>query len=291
MAVLGSGPAGFYTAYKVMSSIENATVDMYESLPVPFGLVRFGVAPDHPEVKVKCFLQNLDVLLIPCCPSCSHCSSLIFSYQNCRDRFEEVASSPRFTFIGNVAIGKDLPLADLRPHYNAIVFAYGATKDRKLGIPGEDSLKGIHSARDFVGWYNGLPEHEALAPDLESGEEALILGQGNVALDVARTLLSDVNSLRKTDMTEYALDTLSKSRVNRVRVIGRRGPMQVCSFISSTPKKFAHVTNFAGILYNQRSPRAVKVAFYLFRAYRSYSVPAKHHETSSHAQTSNSALS
>lgn len=90
-------------------------------------------------------------------------------------------------------------------------------------------MKGIYSARDFVGWYNGLPEHESLSPDLESGEEAVIIGQGNVALDIARTLLSDVDSLRKTDMADHALNTLSKSRVKRVRVIGRRGPMQVCS--------------------------------------------------------------
>ena len=151
--------------------------------------------------------------------------------QNCEAKFEEVASSPRFNFIGNITIGKDLPLANLRTHYNAIVFAYGATKDRKLGIPGEERLRGVYSARDFVGWYNGLPEHEELAPDLELGEEAVLLGQGNVALDVARTLLSDVDSLRKTDMTDYALSTLSKSRVNRVRVIGRRGPMQVCPFV------------------------------------------------------------
>ena len=198
------------------------------------------------------------------CLSCSHRAFLITVSQNCRDKFEEVASSPRFTFIGNVTIGKDVPLTALRPHYNAIVFAYGATKDRKLGIPGEDNLKGIYSARDFVGWYNGLPEHQALAPDLELGEEAVILGQGNVALDVARTLLRDVNTLRKTDMTDYALDTLSKSRVNRVRVVGRRGPMQVCSSISSMPKQFAQVTNIAGIFYDQGSPRAIESAFNIF---------------------------
>lgn len=201
------------------------------------------------------------------CLSCSHCSLLIILSQNCQDKFEEVASSPRFNFIGNVAVGKDLPLADLRPHYNAIVFAYGATKDRKLGISGEDNLKGIYSARDFVGWYNGLPEHEALAPDLESGEEAVIIGQGNVALDVARTLLSDVNSLRKTDMTDYALDSLSKSRVKRLRVVGRRGPMQVCTSVSSMPKKTARLTIRVGILYYQRSPGAIESAFCLFRAY------------------------
>lgn len=178
-----------------------------------------------------------------------------------------MASSPRFNFIGNVAIGKDLPLADLKAHYNAITFAYGATKDSKLAIPGENDLKGVYSARDFVGWYNGLPEHEALAPDLELGEESVIIGQGNVALDVARTLLSDVDSLRKTDMTDYALATLSKSKVKRVRVIGRRGPMQVCSSISPIQKKVISLTGFAGILYYKRSPGAIKSAFCFIRAY------------------------
>ncbi len=135
--------------------------------------------------------------------------------------------SPRFNFIGNIDIGKDLPLASLKDHYDAILFAYGASKDRKLGIPGEDKLKGIYSARAFVGWYNGLPEYADLAPDLEAGEEAVVIGQGNVAMDVARILLRNIDLLRKTDITDQALATLSKSRVKRVRVVGRRGPMQV----------------------------------------------------------------
>ncbi|KAI9778400.1 MAG: NADPH-adrenodoxin reductase [Candelina submexicana] len=195
MAVIGSGPAGFYTAYRVMSKIQDAVVDMYELLPVPYGLVRFGVAPDHPEVK------------------------------NVQDKFDEVASSPRFNFIGNIALGSDLQLTSLTPHYDAMVFAYGASQDRPLNIPGAD-LKGIYSARAFVGWYNGLPEYADLAPKLDAGEEAIIIGQGNVALDVARTLLTNVDALRRTDMTDYALETLSKSRIKRVRVVGRRGPMQ-----------------------------------------------------------------
>ncbi|KAN0104713.1 mitochondrial putative NADPH:adrenodoxin oxidoreductase [Hyaloscypha variabilis] len=199
MAVIGSGPAGFYTAYKVMAKIENSVVDMYEHLPVPFGLVRFGVAPDHPEVK------------------------------NCQDKFEEVAESPRFNFIGNISIGDHeaaLPLRTLLPHYDAILFAYGASRDRTLGIPGEDNLKGIYSARAFVGWYNGLPEYSDLAPDLTQGEEAVIVGQGNVALDVARILLQDPSSLKSTDITSNAIETLQKSKVKRVRVVGRRGPLQ-----------------------------------------------------------------
>lgn len=110
-----------------------------------------------------------------------------------------------------------------------MLFAYGASKDRKLGIPGEDNLEGIYSARAFVGWYNGLPEYANLEPDLTRGEEAIVVGQGNVALDVARILLQDVDVLRSTDMTEHAIQTLQKSKVKRVRVVGRRGPLQVCA--------------------------------------------------------------
>lgn len=109
-----------------------------------------------------------------------------------------------------------------------MVFAYGSCKDRTLGIPGESHLKGIYSAREFVGWYNGLPEHTDLAPDLTQGDEAVIIGQGNVALDVARMLLEDVDVLRKSDITAHALETLSKSKIKRVHIVGRRGPMQVC---------------------------------------------------------------
>ncbi|KAM7213577.1 hypothetical protein V8F06_011021 [Rhypophila decipiens] len=204
VAVIGSGPAGFYTTYRLMSKVHGARVDMYEALPVPFGLVRFGVAPDHPEVK------------------------------NCREKFEQVADSPHFTFVGNVSVGDQpghpeagrVPLQSILRHYHAVVFAYGSSKDKTLGIPGESSLKGIYSAREFVGWYNGLPEHADLAPDLTQGDEAVIIGQGNVALDVARMLLEDVDVLRKSDITAHALETLSKSTIKRVHVVGRRGPMQ-----------------------------------------------------------------
>lgn len=121
-----------------------------------------------------------------------------------------------------------LPLSALMPHYNAVLFAFGASRDRVLGIPGETTLQGIYSARAFVGWYNGLPEYSHLAPDLTVGEEAVVIGQGNVALDVTRILLQDTSILKSTDITESAIQTLQKSKVNRVRVIGRRGPLQVC---------------------------------------------------------------
>lgn len=133
---------------------------------------------------------------------------------------------PNFNFIGNVSVGSDIPLAELKPHYDAILFAYGASKDRELGIPGEH-LNSVYSARSFVAWYNGLPGFSDLQPNLIEGDEAVVIGQGNVALDVARILLTSVDELRKTDMPEHALDTLSRSRVKKVHVVGRRGPIQV----------------------------------------------------------------
>ncbi|OAQ98334.1 hypothetical protein LLEC1_05412, partial [Akanthomyces lecanii] len=205
LAVVGSGPAGFYTAYRVMNKVPNVQVDMYEALPVPFGLVRHGVAPDHPEVK------------------------------NCQEKFEEIASSANFRFLGNVAVGSTsepsspdqcrIGLPQLMRNYDSVLLAYGASEDKKLGIPGESTLKGIYSARQFVGWYNGLPDGASQEPDL-SGEEAVVIGQGNVALDVARMLLEDVDVLRKTDITEHALEQLAQSKIKRVHVVGRRGPMQ-----------------------------------------------------------------
>ncbi len=156
-----------------------------------------------------------------------------------------MAESKDFRFIGNVSIsspsghpeGSSIPLPTLLRHYHAVVFAYGASQDRTLGIPGE-SLGGVYSAREFVGWYNGLPGLAGLGPDLTRGEEAVIVGQGNVALDVARMLLEDVDVLRKTDIAEHALEVLSRSRVKRVHVVGRRGPMQVSRLLPPHSRQF-----------------------------------------------------
>ncbi|KAM0247101.1 hypothetical protein ACHAQJ_009979 [Trichoderma viride] len=224
LAVVGSGPAGFYTAYRVMSKLPQARVDMYEALPVPFGLVRHGVAPDHPEVK------------------------------NCQDKFDEVAASPNFTFIGNVSVGHPghvskhctIPLKVLMSHYDSILFAYGASEDKKLHIPGESSLDGIYSARQFVGWYNGHPDCTELEPDLSRAEEAVIIGQGNVALDVARILLEDIDVLKKTDISETALARLAQSRIKRVHVVGRRGPMQA----AFTIKEVRELMKLAGVAFH-----------------------------------------
>ena len=136
-----------------------------------------------------------------------------------------MANSPNFRFFGNVEVGKDVSLPTLRDNYDAVLFTYGASQDRRLQVPGED-LGGVYSARAFVGWYNGLPEYAGLSPDLEAGDTAVVIGQGNVALDVARILLSGVDRLKNTDITEEALAALARSRVKQVHVVGRRGPVQ-----------------------------------------------------------------
>ncbi|KAM4692377.1 NADPH:adrenodoxin oxidoreductase, mitochondrial [Rhinophrynus dorsalis] len=195
ICIVGSGPAGFYTAQHLLKHHPQAKVDIYEKLPVPFGLVRFGVAPDHPEVK------------------------------NVINTFTQTAQSERFGFLGNVTVGRDVTVEELQGAYHAVVLSYGAEDKRELGIPGEE-LPGVYSARDFVGWYNGLPDNRFLNPDLSS-DTAVILGQGNVALDIARMLLSPIELLKKTDVTQVSLDALIHSRVKRVWLIGRRGPLQV----------------------------------------------------------------
>ncbi|XP_034264598.1 NADPH:adrenodoxin oxidoreductase, mitochondrial [Pantherophis guttatus] len=195
ICIVGSGPAGFYTAQHLLKHHKQTQVDIYEKLPVPFGLVRFGVAPDHPEVK------------------------------NVINTFIQTAHSDRCSFSGNVTVGKDVTVEELQAAYHAVVLCYGAEDNRTLGIPGED-LEGVYTARTFVGWYNGLPENRNLKPDLNS-ETAVILGHGNVALDIARILLSPLEILRKTDITEESFSALASSKVRRVYLIGRRGPLQV----------------------------------------------------------------
>ncbi|XP_035157610.3 NADPH:adrenodoxin oxidoreductase, mitochondrial isoform X6 [Callithrix jacchus] len=194
ICVVGSGPAGFYTAQHLLKHPQ-AHVDIYEKQPVPFGLVRFGVAPDHPEVK------------------------------NVINTFTQTAHCGRCAFWGNVEVGRDVTVPELREAYHAVVLSYGAEDHRALEIPGEE-LPGVCSARAFVGWYNGLPENQELKPDL-SCDTAVILGQGNVALDVARILLTPPEHLEKTDITKAALDVLRQSRVKTVWLVGRRGPLQV----------------------------------------------------------------
>lgn len=195
VAIIGSGPAGFFTADPLLKSHVHCTVDLFDRLPVPFGLVRGGVAPDHPKTR-----------------KAAH-------------TFEKLAEHPRFAFLGNVTIGRDLSIEELHHYYDAIVLATGAETDRTLGIPG-GHLSGCHSAFSFVGWYNAHPDFADCAFDL-SQQTAVVIGAGNVALDVARILLTPADRLRHTDIAQHALDALAESRVREVHVVARRGPAQV----------------------------------------------------------------
>ncbi|XP_011883274.1 PREDICTED: NADPH:adrenodoxin oxidoreductase, mitochondrial isoform X2 [Vollenhovia emeryi] len=194
VCIVGAGPAGFYATQRLLKDSSTVRIDILDKLPIPFGLIRYGVAPDHPEVK------------------------------NVLNKFHKVATSPRVQFIGNVKVGTDVSIKDLRDNYDAVLLAYGAQFDRLLNIPGE-SLNNVISARNFVGWYNGVPEDKNLKINLDI-EEAVVIGQGNVAIDVARILLTPIDKLKRTDITSYALEALCHSKVRKVFMVGRRGPLQ-----------------------------------------------------------------
>ncbi|MFP3944519.1 MAG: FAD-dependent oxidoreductase [Alphaproteobacteria bacterium] len=211
-AIVGSGPSGFYAAEALLRSGENVRVDMFERLPTPFGLVRGGVAPDHPKIKK---VANV---------------------------YDRTARKEHFRFFGNVGIGEDVSIDDLRRAYHAVIFAYGASESRRLGIPGDD-LSGSHTATEFVGWYNGHPDFTDLSFDL-SHETAAVIGQGNVAADLARILLTPVEQLERTDIADHALEALRSSAVRHVHVIGRRGPAQA----KFTPKELEELGQIEGCL-------------------------------------------
>jgi ferredoxin--NADP+ reductase len=194
IAVVGSGPSGFYATEALLRSGTPLAVDMFERLPVPHGLVRFGVAPDHPKLKLV------------------------------TAAFDRVATTPGFRFIGGVAIGRDLTIDELRESYDAVVLATGADDSRSLGVPGED-LPGSHHAGDFVAWYNGHPDYRDCDFDLDC-EAATVIGHGNVALDVARILAKTADELRRTDIARHALEVLAESRIREIHVVGRGKPSQ-----------------------------------------------------------------
>lgn len=194
IAIVGSGPAGFYAAEALLAAGVAVEVDMIEALPAPFGLVRYGVAPDHEKIK-----------------------SIIA-------RYEKTAALEGFALLGNVVVGRDIAVDEMRRFYDAIIFANGAQTDRRLGIPGED-LPGSYTATEFVAWYNAHPDYRDRVFDL-SHERAIVIGQGNVAVDVARILCKTVDELKDTDIAAHALAALAHSRVRDVWMVGRRGPVQ-----------------------------------------------------------------
>lgn len=194
VAIVGAGPSGFYAAEALLRSGLEVRVDMIERLPTPFGLVRSGVAPDHPKLK--------QAILV----------------------YERIARTAGFQFFGNVQVGRDVTVDELRASHHAVVFACGAETDRRMGVPGED-LPRSHTATGFVGWFNGHPDYRERTFDL-SQETVAVIGQGNVAADVTRILAKPVEELRGTDIAEHALDVLARSKVKEIHVIGRRGPVQ-----------------------------------------------------------------
>jgi ferredoxin/flavodoxin---NADP+ reductase len=194
VAVVGSGPAGFYAAGALLSADPPAEVDLIERLPTPWGLVRLGVAPDHPKLKTV------------------------------SRAFERIADQPGFRFLGNVEVGRDLRHEDLVRLYDAVIYAVGAQTDRRLGIPGED-LPGSWAATEFVAWYNGHPDYQQVAFDL-SVERAVVIGNGNVALDIARMLALTHEELACTDATDASIAAIAGSPIREIVVVGRRGPAQ-----------------------------------------------------------------
>lgn len=195
IAIVGAGPAGFYAAEALLKQSNLVcSIDFFSRFPTPFGLVREGVAPDHQSIKAVTRI------------------------------YERIAATPQVRYFGNVTFGTDLHHAELKRFYDQIIYAVGAQADRRMGIPGED-LAGSFPATAFVGWYNGHPDYHDLEVNL-SHERVVVVGNGNVAMDVARILLKSTDELAKTDIADHALAKLRESEVREVVMLGRRGPAQ-----------------------------------------------------------------
>ncbi|MFP4500706.1 MAG: FAD-dependent oxidoreductase [Candidatus Hydrogenedentota bacterium] len=194
VAIIGSGPSGFYAADALLKTDKAVKVDMFDRLPTPFGLVRGGVAPDHPRIR------------------------------NVVKVYERIAQNEHYSFLGNVEVGYNITVPELKHYYDALLFACGAETDRRMSIAGEE-LPGSHGATQFVGWYNGHPDYRHLTFDL-SQEVAVVIGVGNVAIDVSRMLCKTVDELRHTEIAQHALDAFAESKIKEVHIIGRRGPAQ-----------------------------------------------------------------
>lgn len=194
VAIVGSGPSGFYAAEHLQKKMPAVEIDMFDRLPTPYGLVRGGVAPDHPKIK------------------------------SVTRMYEKIAAHPGFRFLGNVRVGGNIDHGELMALYDGVIYATGAQTDRHLGIPGEE-LAGSHAATEFVGWYNGHPDYRDRRFELGSSS-AVIVGMGNVAMDVTRILASSMDELTPTDLSLHALEALRGSSVTTIHVLGRRGPAQ-----------------------------------------------------------------
>jgi len=205
VAVIGAGPAGYYTAEALTKTDTDVRVDIIDRLPTPFGLIRAGVAPDHQSIK------------------------------NVSRRYEATNQRENVRFVGNLSLGRDITLTELRDIYDAVVLATGAAKDRPLGIDGED-LEGVIGSGPFVGWYNAHPDYKGLNPDLRVASVAVI-GNGNVAVDVARILAKTAGEMAETDLADHAAKSIHGSPIRDIYIIGRRGPLEA----SFTPKELGEL--------------------------------------------------
>jgi ferredoxin/flavodoxin---NADP+ reductase len=195
VAIIGAGPAGFYAAAQLLASADpQFSVDLYDRLPTPYGLVRSGVAPDHPKIK-----------------------SVTRAY-------DKTSKHERFRFFGHVELGTDITRRQLLDHYHVVCYTLGTSTDKRLGIPGEE-LRGSHPATEFVAWYNGHPDHSLLEVDLQA-KQAIVVGAGNVAIDVARMLALSPTELEITDTADHAIDVLRHSGIEEITILARRGPLQ-----------------------------------------------------------------
>lgn len=210
IAIVGSGPGGFYAAAALVKQVPDCRVDVIDRLPTPYGLIRAGIAPDHQSSK------------------------------KIAKTFERTATHENVRFLGHVEVGKDVSISELREHYDAVVLATGAPEDWTLGIPGED-LTGVFGSAEFVAWYNAHPDKNDLAPDLGT-HAAVVIGAGNVALDVARLLAKTETEVRATDMAHYAADAISEAPINDIYIFARRGPLQA-AFTHKEISEFGELEN------------------------------------------------
>lgn len=224
IAIVGSGPSGFYTAESALEKWPDCTVDIIEKLPTPYGLIRYGVAPDHAKTK------------------------------NVARNYEQTALDPRVRFFGNVEVGRDVSVAELRERYDAVVFATGCATDKKLGLKGEDK-RGVLGVASFVNWYNGLPAARDLAPDLGT-ESVVVIGIGNVAVDVARVLVKTPEEMAATDLMEHAAAIIHKSPIKHVHMAGRRGPLHA-QFTNVELREMGHLKDAAAIVDPAQLPEAI----------------------------------
>ncbi|MGD9539184.1 MAG: FAD-dependent oxidoreductase [Alphaproteobacteria bacterium] len=225
IAIVGSGPAAFYTAAALLKAVPDCTIDIVERLPTPFGLIRYGVAPDHEHTK------------------------------NVMKAYGRTALSPPVRFFGNVEVGRDVSLTELRELYDAVVLAVGAARDRALGVPGEDK-KGVVGSASFVGWYNGHPDFADLAPDL-SIKSVVIVGQGNVAIDIARVLVKTPEEMARFDLCDHAAAAIHASPIEDVYMVGRRGPVEA-KFTNVELREMGYLENARPVVDAAQLPASVE---------------------------------